>query len=84
MPDGFHTMAVEEGPLVAAELEGWARRPDALAQLAAFEKKFPRSINIYNTREEFEMLQQCARAGRNEFRLWGLNQEMYGAAGLIL
>jgi hypothetical protein len=83
-PDGFHTMAVEVGPLVAAELEGWARRPDGLAQLAAFEKKFPESINIYNTREEFEMLQHCARAGRNEFRLWGLNQEMYGAAGLIL
>ena len=26
------------------------------AQLAAFEKKYPESINIYNTREEFEML----------------------------
>ena len=37
----FHTMAVEEGPLVAAELEGWARRPDGLAQLVAFEKDSP-------------------------------------------
>jgi erythromycin esterase-like protein len=25
-PSGFHTMAVEEGPLAAAELERWARR----------------------------------------------------------
>ena len=83
-PERFHTMAVEEGPLVAAELERWARRPDGLAQLVAFEKTFPESINVFNAREEFDMLQQCARVGQNEFRLWGLNQEMFGAAGLVL
>jgi len=43
-------MAVEEGPLIAAELEGWGRRPDGLAQLVAFEKKFSESINVHNTR----------------------------------
>jgi hypothetical protein len=83
-PKGFHTMAVEEGLLVAAELEGWARRPDGLAHLVAFEKMFPESINVYNAREEFDMLQQCARVAQSEFRLWGLNQEALGAAGLIL
>jgi hypothetical protein len=83
-PEGFHTMAVEEGPLAAAELEGWARRPDGLAQFAAFEKKFSESINVSNAREEFDILQQCARVSQSEFRLWGLNQEMYGAGGLIL
>jgi hypothetical protein len=77
-------MAVEEGPLVAAELERWARRPDGLAQLLAFEKRFPESINVHNTREEFDMLQQCARAGQDQFRLWGLNQEALGGAGLVL
>jgi hypothetical protein len=81
-PEGFHTMAVEEGPLVAAELERWARRPDGLAQLAAFQKTFPGSISI--AREEFDMLQQCARVGQSEFRLWGLNQEGFGASRLIL
>jgi hypothetical protein len=83
-PEGFHTMAVEEGPVVAAELEAWARRPDGRAQFAAFEKKFPESINVSNAREEFDMLQQCARVGQREFRLWGLNQEMFGAGSLIL
>lgn len=83
-PERFHTMAVEEGPLVAAELEGWARRPHGLAQLVAFERTFPESINVYNAREEFDMLQQCARVGQSEFRLWGLNQEALGAGGLIL
>jgi hypothetical protein len=77
-------MAVEEGPLVAAELEGWARRPDGLAQLVAFKKAFPDSINVSNAREEFDMLQQCARVGQGEFRVWGLNQEGLGGAGLIL
>src|SRR6266566_4698806 len=66
-PEGFHTMAVEEGPLVAAELEGWARRPDGLAQLVAFKKNFPESINVSSAREEFDMLQQCARTGHSEF-----------------
>lgn len=83
-PERFHAMAVEEGPLVAAELEDWARRPDGLAQLVAFAKTFPESINVHNAREEFDMLQQCARVGQSEFRLWGLNQEALGAAGLIL
>jgi hypothetical protein len=84
-PDGFRTMAIEEGPLVAAELERWARRPDGEAQLAAFEKQYPEAMNIYNTREEFEMLQRCAALARGgNFRLWGLNQEGLGASGLIL
>src|ERR1700722_3980346 len=84
-PDGFQNMAIEEGPLVAEELERWARRPDTEPQLATFEKQYPEAINIYNTREEFEMLQRCAASARGgNFRLWGLNQEALGAGGLIL
>jgi hypothetical protein len=84
-PEGFRTMAIEEGPLVATELERWARRPDSEPQLAAFEKQYPEAMNIYNTREEFEMLQRCAAlAGGGSFRLWGLNQEGLGAGGLVL
>ena len=50
----------------------------------AFQKKFPESLNVSNAREELDMLEQCARAGQGEFRLWGLNQEALGAGGLIL
>jgi hypothetical protein len=56
VPEGFHTMAIEEGPLVAAELERSIRQPDGQSHLVAFEKHYPESINIYNTREEFGML----------------------------
>jgi hypothetical protein len=80
----FQTMAVEEGPLAAAELEPWVRRQDGLAQLTAFEQQFPNSLNIYGAREEFQMLQRCARAAEREFHLWGLNQEALGAGGFML
>jgi hypothetical protein len=83
-PEGFHTLAVEEGPLVAAELERLAARPDGLAQLAAFAKAFPTSMFASGTREEFEMLQHCAQAGHGAFHLWGLNHEGLNAGGLIL
>ena len=81
---GFHTMAIEEGPLATAELENRVRRPDFLSQFAAFQKAFPESLNVSTAREELHMLEQCARAGQGEFRLWGLNQEGLGAGGLIL
>ncbi len=83
-PEQFHTMAVEEGPLIAAELERFARQPNGVEQLAAFAKTHPESLNVSSAREEFDMLQRCARASQGEFRVWGLNQEMFGTAGLIL
>ena len=77
--EGFHTLAIEEGPLVTAELERWARRTDGREQLAGFLKRYPESMNMYNTVEEIEMLRQCGG-----FHFWGVNQEGLGAAGLML
>jgi len=83
--DRFHAMAIEESPSAAADLESWARRPDGLAQLTAFEKTFPDyALSIYGSREEFEMLQYCDRAAQGALHLWGLNHEALGAAGPIL
>jgi uncharacterized protein (TIGR03435 family) len=83
-PHHFSAIAIEEGPLAAAELEERTRRPDGLSQLLAFEQAFPDSIGVYNTREEVNALQQCARAAPSAFHLWGLNQEGLNGAGLIL
>ena len=80
----FRAMAIEEGPLAAAELENWVHQQNGLTQLAAFERRFPHSLNLYSSREEFEMLEQCAHAAQGEFHLWGVNQEAFGAAGPIL
>ena len=83
VPAGFHTMAIEEGPLVAGELEQWSTRADGEAQLIAFRKQYPESIDIYTTREDFAMLQHCARTSPSPFHLWGLNQEALGASPFI-
>ena len=74
-PMGFRTLAVEEGPGTAAHLEAFAKQPGGLAQLRAFEKRSPDTIHLYSRREEFDMLQQCARALGAGFQLWGLIEE---------
>ena len=84
VPAGFHTMAIEEGPLVTGELEQWSTRADGEVQLIAFTKQYPESIDIYTTREDFAMLQHCARTSQFPFHLWGLNQEAFGASPFII
>lgn len=74
-PMDFHTLAVEEGPVTAANLHAWARQDEGLAQLQGFEQRSPDSIHLYGRREEFAMLQRCARASRGDFQLWGLIEE---------
>jgi hypothetical protein len=83
VPAGFNTMAIEEGPLVASEIEQWSTHADGEAQLIAFRKQYPESIDIYTTREDFAMLQHCARTSQSPFHLWGLNQEALGASPFI-
>lgn len=46
-PQGFHTMAVEEGQLAAAELERWVQQAHGSLELPAIEKQYPGTINIY-------------------------------------
>jgi hypothetical protein len=82
---GFHTMAVETGPLAAQAIQPWIARDDGATQLIEFEKKYPETIAFYNFREELDLLSRCARSAQGgQFRLWGLDQELMGSSGLIL
>jgi hypothetical protein len=83
-PQGFHTFAVEAGPLVAGELQPWIAKPDHLAKTAEFEKKFPDSIAFFNMVQENDLLAHCAAASPGTFQLWGLDQELMGASGYML
>jgi len=84
-PQGFRTMAVETGPLAANELQHWIAADSGRASLIDFETKFPETIAFYNFQEEYDLLTHCARdAQGGNFRLWGLDQELMGASGLIL
>jgi hypothetical protein len=84
-PQGFHTMAIETGPLAASELQQWITRDSGRADLVNFEKKFPESIAFYNFQEEYDLLSHCASSAQGgKFQLWGLDQELMGSSGLIL
>jgi hypothetical protein len=84
-PQGFHTMAVETGPLAATELQEWITHDSGRASLIDFEKKFSDSIAFYNFQEEYALLSRCARSAQDgKFQLWGLDQEFMGASGIIL
>ncbi|MBS1852264.1 MAG: hypothetical protein JST79_15260 [Acidobacteria bacterium] len=84
-PQGFHTLAVETGPLAAEALTGWVGRKDGTERLVAFEKQYPATIAFYNFQQEFDWLSHCAQKARGgQFHLWGLDQELMGASGLIL
>jgi hypothetical protein len=84
-PQGFHTMAVETGPLAAGELQQWVAHDDGRTQLMGFEKKYPETIAFFNFQEEFDLLSRCARSAQGgKFHLWGLDQELMGASGFIL
>jgi hypothetical protein len=84
-PQGFHTMAIETGPLAANELQQWITRDTGRADLVDFEKKFPETIAFYNFQEEYDLLSHCARSAQGgTFQLWGLDQELMGSSGFIL
>jgi erythromycin esterase-like protein len=84
-PAGFHTLAIETGPVVADELQQWVLARDGESSLKTFTTKYPVSIPIYNWNEEFDFLAHCARsAAGGPFRLWGLDQEFIGSPRLLL
>jgi hypothetical protein len=84
-PRGFHTMAIETGPLAAGELQQWITSDAGRSGLVDFERKFPETIAFYNFQEEYDLLSHCAKSAQGgQFRLWGLDQELMGSSGLIL
>jgi hypothetical protein len=84
-PQGFHTLAIEVGPLAASAMQPWIAEAGGAKQLVEFEKEYPETIAFYNFREEYDFLSRCARSSSgNKLRLWGLDQELMGASGLIL
>lgn len=84
VPAGFHTMALEVGPLAARNLEAWIREPGGRGHLAAFETHYPANIAFYNWSEEFDLLSRCAAKATGPFHVWGLDQELMGSSGWIL
>ena len=84
-PQGFHTMAVEAGPMAAAIVQQGMGRDDRREQIAASERKYPDSIAFFNLQEELDMVTSCAQSAKGEtFHLWGLDQEFMGSTGMTM
>lgn len=84
MPAGFHTIALEVGPLAAGNLQAWVRNPTGRDELSTFERQYPANIAFYDWSEEFDLLSHCAAKANGPFHLWGLDQELMGSSGWIL
>jgi hypothetical protein len=83
-PEGFDSIALEVGPYAAARLADVVRAPSPRDTLRAFLHAYPLSLPIYGWAEDFALLEEAARRAGSRLRLFGLDQEFMGAAGLLL
>jgi hypothetical protein len=83
-PKGLSAMAVETGPEAARIVNANLRRTDRIARLSAFMHEHPDAMAFQNNAAESDMAAACAREGGPAFRIWGLDQEFFGAAGFLL
>jgi hypothetical protein len=84
-PQGFHTMAVEVGPMAVSVVQQGIGRDDRRERIAASEKKYSDSIAFFNLQEELDMVTSCAQSAKGEtFHLWGLDQELMGSTGMTM
>lgn len=81
-PDAY---AVEAGPEAALFVDGLLHRPDRAALVSARMKAHPNNMAFLDMREENDLAAHYAAASRNlHFHIWGLDQELMGAAGTLL
>jgi len=82
-PGGLDAFAVEIGPEAAGVVNQDLRRPDRITRLGAFMRAHPDAFAFQNGRDESDMAADCARLGGPRFRMWGLDQEFFGASGYL-
>lgn len=83
-PAGYDTLVVEVGPYVAAELRAMLGATDPGARMRAYLGANPFSLAVYNWREELDFLQRASSMSGSRFRLIGIDQEILGAAKILL
>jgi hypothetical protein len=80
-PGGLDAFAVEIGPEAAQTVNDDLRRPDRVTRLSAFVQAHPDAFAFQNGLDESAMAAECAQLAGPRFRMWGLDQEFFGAAG---
>jgi hypothetical protein len=84
VPRGFHTIAVETGPVLAIKLRNWLASSNGRAQFVAFESSHGGTTAFYNWQDEYAFLEHAAAMTGGALQLWGLDQELMGASKFLL
>lgn len=82
-PGGLTAMAVEIGPEAAGAVNARLRAPDREQQISEFVSAHPDVMAFLNSRDEGRTAADCAAAAGPKFKLWGLDQEFFGASGYL-
>lgn len=80
---GLTAMAVEIGPEAAAAVNARLRAPDREQQISDFVRSHPDVMAFLNGRDEGQTAAVCAGVAGPDFKLWGLDQEFFGASGYL-
>src|SRR5579864_1435801 len=82
---GISAMAFESSPAAAAFTQQRLAASSRLADMAELQKRSPDSIAFLNIPAESDLAAHCAAASaRQDFQIWGLDQEFVGSAGWIV
>lgn len=81
---GFTALAIEDGPVVTEAIVHALHQPEPQRALVALDRNYPDSVAFYNWTENSRLLERVARAGGAKFAIWGIDQELMGAAKLVL
>ncbi|WCM25462.1 hypothetical protein NDN01_15545 [Sphingomonas sp. QA11] len=81
---GLTAMAVEMGPEAAGAVNARLRAPNREQQISDFMSAHPDAMAFLNFRDEGQTAADCAGVAGPDFKLWGLDQEFFGASGYLL
>jgi hypothetical protein len=82
---GLAGMAMEVSPEAAAFMMRSVNSPDRWQQMVAQTRAYPWSIALLDSRQENDMVADCAQASHNpHFHLWGLDYNFLGSAGWLI
>lgn len=82
-PGGLTAMVVETGPEAAGAINARLRAPDREQRISDFMNAHPDAMAFLNGRDEGQTAADCAGAAGPDFKLWGLDQEFFGASGYL-
>lgn len=82
---GLAGMAMEVSPEAAAFMMRSVSSPDRWQKMIAQTKSYPWSVAFLDSRQENDMVANCAQAAHNPaFHLWGLDYNFLGSAGWLM